>query len=287
LKAELVLDIKQILGESPVYNVNKKLLIWADIMGKTICFYNPENGNYTSTKFEQPVCNIALCEDESYLIALIDGLYFWDELSPPHRIGSPKGYDANIRFNDGKCDVGGRLIIGTCSEESGQASLYGFAGGNWATLLSGLSISNGIAWSMDNKKMFYIDSPTKKVWSFDYNIETGEIKNKKIAISLKDEAGVPDGMAIDSEGTLWIAKWGGYMVSRWNPVNGQHIESIEIPAPNVTACAFGGKNMKTLYVTTASIDLSANTLKKYPHSGGLFKIETETEGLPFYRFKRK
>jgi sugar lactone lactonase YvrE len=133
--------------------------------------------------------------------------------------------------------------------------------------------------------MYYIDSPQKEIYCFDYSIEFGTIRNKKVVISLKDEAGIPDGMAIDVEGNLWIAKWGGYMISRWNPNTGQFIESVEVPVPHVTACAFGGDDMSRLYVTTASIDTSCELLKKWPMCGGIFEASTGTRGLPFYKCK--
>jgi sugar lactone lactonase YvrE len=151
--------------------------------------------------------------------------------------------------------------------------------------ISNTSISNGMAWSSDHTTFFYIDTPTHEVWRFDYKLETGEISNKSIAFSIPESYGSPDGMCIDSEDMLWIAHWGGNCVRRWNPNTGKVLEKIEVDAPHVTCCCFGGKDLDTLYITTARSGLSEARLEEFPSSGGLFVYRPGVKGTPINYFK--
>jgi sugar lactone lactonase YvrE len=145
--------------------------------------------------------------------------------------------------------------------------------------LPNTSISNGIVWSLDNKRLFYIDSPTKVVQSFIFNEKRGEIIFEKNVIEVPGEMGTPDGMAIDEEGMLWIAHWGGFGVYRWNPKDGKLLGKIEVPAPQVTSCAFAGENLDHLIITSAKENINEEKLEKYPESGNLFIAKTSVKGL--------
>jgi sugar lactone lactonase YvrE len=149
-----------------------------------------------------------------------------------------------------------------------------------------ISISNGLAWSLDHKVLYYIDTPTLKVVAYDYDNEDGVISNKRAVITIPKEEGFPDGMTIDSEGMLWIAHWGGWQITRWDPNTGKKLFSFKLPVSNVTSCTFGGKTMKDIYITSARKGLSNGELAKQPLAGSLFVIrESGFEGLPAYRFK--
>ncbi len=152
-------------------------------------------------------------------------------------------------------------------------------------MIENVSISNGIVWSLDSDKMYYIDTPTQKVMVYDFNIETGEISNPKIAIEVSSDLGAPDGMTIDEEGNLWIALWGGSAVGCWNPESGELLRTVEVPAKNVTSCAFGGDNLETLYITTARTSTSDEELEKYPNAGGVFKTNPGVKGIKAFFFK--
>jgi len=145
-----------------------------------------------------------------------------------------------------------------------------------------IGISNGLAWSSDMKTMYYIDSPTKKVVAWDYCLDSGSIVNERTVFenfTTGDE--VPDGMTIDSEGFLWVAIWGGSRIVRVNVLTGKEVERIVVPAKNITSCAFGGPNLDTLYITTASADTS---LEEFPLAGSLFSIKLGHTGPPMRKF---
>lgn len=154
-------------------------------------------------------------------------------------------------------------------------------------MIENVSISNGIVWSLDSTKMYYIDTPSQKVVVYDYSNTSGEIKNKHTVIEIPENMGSPDGMTIDSEGNLWIALWGGSAVGCWNPVSGELLQTVDVPAKNVTSCAFGDEDLQTLYITTARISSSKEDLDKYPFSGGVFKTRPGVKGIEAFFYNDK
>jgi sugar lactone lactonase YvrE len=147
-------------------------------------------------------------------------------------------------------------------------------------MLDDVSISNGIVWTSDKKTMYYNDTPTLTVQAFDYDDRTGELSNRRVVVKIPKDSGYPDGMTIDAEDKLWVALWGGNCVARFDPLSGALLQKIAVPAPNVSSCAFGGKDLKTLYITTAREGLSEEKLKEFPLSGGLFSVEPGVMGVP-------
>jgi sugar lactone lactonase YvrE len=152
------------------------------------------------------------------------------------------------------------------------------------TLIIGTRVSNGLAWSPDTLTFYYIDTPTRTVMAYDYDLTTGEIANPRLAISIPPEMGWPDGMTSDTEGMIWVALWGGAKLTRWNPATGQLVAAIPLPAFNVSSCTFGGPDLADLYVTSARQGMSAAQLAEYPLSGGLFRIQTKIQGMPTFEF---
>jgi sugar lactone lactonase YvrE len=194
---------------------------------------------------------------------------------------------ASNRFNDGKCDPAGRLLAGTMDmdEKTASGNLYSLESGKQPRkLLDGVRISNGLAWSPDYKIFYHIDTPTRQVRAYDYDLETGKISKPRVVVEIPSGRGFPDGMTSDMEGRLWIALWGGSRVSKWNPLTGRLEAEIAVPAPHVTSCVFGGPQRDILYVTTARVGLAEAALAANPLSGGLFQIETQTTGMPTFEF---
>jgi sugar lactone lactonase YvrE len=194
------------------------------------------------------------------------------------------------RTNDGGCDPAGRLWIGTMHRqfEKGNGSLYSVEHDfSVRKRLDNISISNGIVWSQDGKRMYFVDSPTQTVQSFLFDLETGDLLFEKIAISINKKIGTPDGMCMDEEGMLWIAQWGGFGVYRWNPLTGMMLDKIDLPVPQVSSCAFGGQNLDHLFITTARENMSSNDLKDYPLSGNVFIAMPGVRGIPVPKFGKQ
>ena len=285
--AELLLDIKADLGEGALWDEEQKVLYWVDINGHKVYVYNPATGENTGYDVGQQVGTVVLRESGGLMLALKHGFAAYDPATGKlDIIADPEVDKPDNRFNDGKCDPAGRFWAGTISREREQAALYRLdTDMSVHKMVEGVSTSNGIVWTSDKKTMYYIDSPVRSVYAYDYNNETGSIDNQRAVIKVPEEKGVPDGMAIDSEGMLWIAHYNGGAVHRWNPTTGEILHTIELPVSRVTSCAFGGDNLDTLYITTAINGMKPEQHAQEPHAGSLFVAKTNVMGTLSYRFK--
>ena len=288
-KAELLLDNQHILGEGPVWDRKKQLLFWVDIEGKQLNQYNPTSRKHTKWSFNEMPGAALPTDNDQLLLALESGLasfnYESKELTKHHVL---ENSNQSLRFNDGKVGPDGHLWIGTmdknCAPEKGN--FYRVSPRMNSTLqLAKTSISNGMAWSSNRKTFYYIDSATFVVRAFDFDVDSSSISNGKPVITVPEEYGSPDGMCIDAEDMLWIAHWGGHCVRRWNPKTGEVLQKIAVEAPHVTSCCFGGRNLDTLYITTARSGLTESQLKAFPKSGGLFEYGPNIKGTPITYFK--
>jgi sugar lactone lactonase YvrE len=289
-KLDLVLDAKAQIAEGPFWDQNEQLLYWVDIQGKTINLYDPAAAENRIIQLDKMIgALIPTTEEGKLLAALEDGLYLIDAATGEHKfLVNPESNTEETRFNDGKCDRHGRFWVGTMDLEEDRPVGNLFCLDQELNLnekLSELKISNGLAWSLDNKTMYYIDSPTRKVFAFDYDLEAAQISNRREIIRFAAGEGVPDGMTIDAQGKLWIAHFGGAQVSRWDPETGEKIDRVDLPVSNVTSCAFGGKNLKELYITTASVGLSEEAKEEQPQAGGIFRYQAGVRALAAQKFK--
>jgi sugar lactone lactonase YvrE len=202
-------------------------------------------------------------------------------------VASVSGLPARIRFNDGKCDPAGRLWAGTMElqGEPEMGALYRLDPDRRVhQILDRVTISNGLAWSHDRRRMYYIDTPTFTIDAFDYDLTTGHITNRRVAATVPKDFGYPDGMTIDGEDMLWVAHFGGGRVTRWKPATGQLLDQIRVPTKNVTSCAFGGAKLDQLYITTARVALQPSELANEPQAGGLFIVEPGVTGRETFEF---
>jgi sugar lactone lactonase YvrE len=287
MDASLLLDQKALLGEGPIWNHETQQLYWVDIEKRQLHLYTPTTGEDTYFNTGQRVGTVVPIENGGALVALQNGIHSMD-LSDGSLQLIVNPLDEEVRFNDGKCDPLGRFWVGSMHLQAKDyaAALYMLdSQQQLQQKIDSVTISNGIIWSLDNQTMYYIDTPTRQVKAYDYDIESGSISNPRTVITVPEERGAPDGMTIDEEGMLWIAHWGGSIVGRYNPANGELMRQINVPAPNVTACAFGGESLDKLYITTASIGMSDEQKQQYPEAGGLFVCEPGVRGVPadFYQ----
>lgn len=288
-EVELVLDTKSDLGEGAIWNYKTGELLWVDITAKILNFYHPKLKNNKEMFTGQMIGTVVPAESGKVMVALQNGFYQLDpETGTKKLITNPEeGIEGN-RFNDGKCDPAGRFWAGTMSTlgKRHAGALYRLdPDSSVHKMIDNVGTSNGIVWSPDYTKMYYIDTPTRKVMAWDYDNETGEISNPKTAIEVPEEMGYPDGMTIDEDGNVWIALWSGSAVGCWNPETGELLRTIGVPAKNVTSVAFGDDDLGTLYITTARQGTSDEELEKFPHSGGVFKTRPGVKGVEAFFFK--
>lgn len=285
---KLVVDIRAKIGEGPCWDTENNLLYWVDIMENKIHIHNPKTNENRMIQADQHVGAVVLRQSGGAALAMEHGFYTLDLQTEQFAfIADPETELPNNRFNDGKCDAAGRFWAGTMNYNGVDKSGFLYCLETDHTIrkvVDGVAISNGLGWSLDHKIMYYIDSPTKQVAAYDYDLITAEISNRRIVVIIPEGEGLPDGMAMDAEGMMWVAQWGGYQVSRWNPHTGKQIDKIILPVSQVSSCAFGGEHMDILYITTASIGLNVQSLLTEPLAGSLFSIKTKVKGAPTYKF---
>ena len=291
LQAELLLDAKAMLGEGSLWHPKEHKLYWVDIEGKALHIYDPETKEDKQFPVGSRVGTVVPVDGGGALVALQTGIYKIDtKTGKLSFVNNPSPDTVNIRFNDGKCDPAGRFWVGTMALDSRKkgAMLYRIdKDKSIHPMLDSVTISNGIVWTADKKTMYYNDTPTGTIQGFDYNDKTGEITNKRVAVRIPRGGGGPDGMTIDVDGNLWVALWGAGMVGKFDPRTGELLQKVIVPAPNVSSCAFGGKNLDVLYITTARAWVNEAKLKEFPLSGGLFSVKPGVKGVPAEFYKGK
>lgn len=284
---ELILDSRCALGEGPVWH--QGALWFVNILRGELHRFEPEAGTHEVRTLLNGVVTAAIpCTDGHWLICVQDGfaLYDWDagRLEPIRGLDDP---DPGNRFNDAKADPSGRVWAGTMSTRGveGNAALYRLDHDHsLRAMVSPVTLSNGLAWSADGTRMFYIDTPTKRVDVFDFDAEAPEphtpVRNRRTLIEFGALEGSPDGMTIDRDDNVWVALWGGSRVVHVDGRTGERLNDMELPASQVTSCCFGGEGYDTLYVTTARVGLNEDRLESEPHAGGVFRVTTRVGGRP-------
>ena len=275
------------LGEGPLWDGAGNRLIVTDIEGKTLHFLDWSTKQCHSMKLPQKAGFVALSR-EGLALGLEDGAY----LLPKGREGSAEVRAEDLlrlhkdtklageRFNDGKAGPDGRLYGGTI-ERAGQGRLYRIANGEIQTALEHVSISNGLAWSADGRRMYYCDTATSRVDVLDFDITHGEGRNRRRALNFAGLRGRPDGLCADAEGMLWVAVWGEGAVYRGNPDTGERERAVEIPGVSHTSsCTFAGRELDVLVVTTAQAEGEEN-------SGYTYAVRPGARGRAPYAFSGK
>lgn len=287
-QVELLLDTHALVGEGPLWDEQNQLLYWVDILSNQLYAYDPASGENRAWDVGQHIGTVVVRKSGGVMLALRDGFASFDlETSELTLIADPEADQPGNRFNDGKCDPAGRFWAGTMAYENQttQGSLYRLDPDmSVHTMLGHIGISNGLVWSLDQSTMYYIDSMAYTVRAFDYEKSSGAIANERIAVKVEREMGLPDGMSIDAEGMLWVAHFGGSCIRRWNPNNGQLLSQIDLPTAQITACAFGGPNFDTLYITSAANGYGDADFAREPHAGGLFVTQPGVQGVPTFAF---
>ena len=288
---QIASNIRAELGEGPSWDAEKKVLYWVDISGGVVYVHTPNNPNDEVIQRVKDVSSVVPRKGGGLALTSQHGFYGLDlqtkKLTPlTEQVESDR--EGN-RFNDGKCDPAGRYWAGTMDAQTRTpiGALYVLERTNGLKkIVPDVTVSNGLGWSPDNKTMYYIDSPTRKVSAFDYALKTGEIGNRRTAVdfSQAQQPGNPDGMTVDEEGMIWVAHWGGARVTRWNPSKAKLLETIAVPADQTSSCCFGGSNLDELYITSARHKLDPKVLAAQPLAGNLFVAKVGVRGLPTHTF---
>ena len=283
-QVECVSESRALLGEGPMWSPRDGALYWVDILTPSIHRYDSVQHLDTEIKLGSMVSVAIPKATGGLLVATPSGLMTFDDDSKRLTLlCHPESERAGNRYNDGKCDRMGRLWIGTLDmgTAANRGNLFRVdSDGSWKKMASGFTVANGLGWSPDNRAMYFTDSMRRVIYAYDFDLHSGEITNRKTLITLDPSDGTPDGLTVDEDGCLWVAIWDAWRISRYSP-DGQELMRIKMPVPRPTSCCFGGANLDTLYVTSASVRLNADALASAPLSGSLFAIRIPgVRGLP-------
>jgi sugar lactone lactonase YvrE len=282
-----VLDIRASLGESPVWSIDEQVLYWVDINAPSLNRFDPATGDNVAMPMPASIGCFALRADGGFVVALRDG--FWLATADgklTRKVGNAPYDPAHHRFNDGRCDRRGRLFAGYMNEarDGATAALVRLDPDFTQTqVISGMTISNGLAWSPDGRTMYHADTPVRTVRAYAYEAGAAPPSNGRVFAKWDGETERPDGGAVDSAGNYWSAFYRGGQVLQISPL-GDVIARYPVPAMCPTMCAFGGEDLRTLYVTSARQQRESDELARLPQSGGIFAMRVDTPGLPEARF---
>jgi sugar lactone lactonase YvrE len=282
-----VLDVRASLGECPVWSIEEQALYWVDINEPSLNRFDPATGENVAVPMPESIGCFALRASGGFVVALRDG--FWlasKEGRPTRKVGNAPYDPAHHRFNDGRCDARGRLFAGYMNEarDASSAALVRLDPDFTQTqVVSGMTISNGLAWSPDGRTMYHADTPTRTIKAYDYDPASALPTNPRVFARFTADGDRPDGAAVDSEGCYWSAFYRGGKIARITP-DGHMLAAFAVPAMCPTMCAFGGRDLRTLYVTSARQRRSADELAQLPQSGGIFAMPVDVPGLPEPKF---
>jgi sugar lactone lactonase YvrE len=271
------------LGESPVWDVASGSLFWVDIRSPALKRFNPSTGQTQQWPLPELVGAVVLKDADNVLVCLQSGVCKLNLKSGAlTSLVKPETAEQNNRLNDSKCDRAGRLWVGTMRDYglAVSGSLYRI-GTDIACkrILSDIRVPNALCWSPDDRTMYFADTGDGNIRAYTYDLASGEMSNMRILLKADAAPGRPDGATIDADGCVWSARYEGNCVVRITP-DGRVDRIVEIPATRITSCAFGGSDLKTLYVTTARQKLTPEQLAREPLAGCVFAFETGTGGLP-------
>lgn len=281
---EVMGEERALLGEGPVWSARDHALYWVDILAPAIHRFDPRDRSTSVTRLGA-MSSLALPRmGGGLLLATPAGLMTYDpdrkHMSP---FAHPEADRPANRYNDGKCDRLGRLWIGSMDmgTAANRGSLFRVdADGSWKRMDAGFTVPNGLDWSPDSRILYFTDTFRRTIYAYDFDLRAGTIANRRTLVEFGEAQGKPDGLAVDEEGCLWVAMWDAWHVVRISP-DGRELDRVPMPVPRPTSCCFGGENLDTLYITSASVRLSEAELAQAPLSGSLFALKlTGVRGLP-------
>jgi sugar lactone lactonase YvrE len=283
----VAIEARPFLGEGPVWLASRERLLWVDIYAPALHLSDPATGDDRAIALPEMVGAVVPRRAGGFVAAMGNTFRTLDaEGAVTGTLCSPDAERPGNRLNDAKCDRAGRLFAGSLAIDArpGQGTLWRLDPDLRLTAVeTGLHVSNGLGWSPDDRAFYFCDSGARTIWAYDYDLATGEATNRRVFAAFAEGAGRADGLAVDAEGFVWAALWDGWGVVRLAP-DGRRDRFVSLPVPRPTSVAFGGPGLRTLFVTSARVRLSAAMLAEAPLSGSVFCFEPGVAGLPVGEF---
>jgi sugar lactone lactonase YvrE len=268
-----------LLSEGPRWDGRRHELLWVDILKQRLHRARVgADGRFDEAapiQFDRFVGAAAPAAEGGYVLAAGPGFLFVDSSGTVVELAQPEAGRDDVRMNDGACDPQGRLWAGTMAhdESPGAGKLYRLElDGTCTTVLTGLTISNGIGWSPDGRTMYLSDSGTARIDAFDFDGANGDLSRRRTIVQSAEPGLAGDGLTVDDGGDLWVAIWDGGAVRRYDP-EGLLLATVSLPVDRPTSCAFGGPHASTLFITTARQGLDAAALARQPDAGRVFCVD--------------
>jgi sugar lactone lactonase YvrE len=283
-KVEHVLDVRNVIGEGPVWHSGEGSLYWVNFIGDyQILRFSPSMRRLDVFETGMPVMALGIRKTGGFIAATAKGIATWDTESKTFDpLCDPLAGREGFRFNDAATDFEGRFWVGTLNEgnpKGPDGELFRIErDGSYQLMDKNITVANGIGWSPDRKIMYFTDSFRYSIYAYDYAADIGTISNRRTFVQTSPDGGIPDGLTVDSEGFVWSAYCGGWRVVRYNP-EGRLDREYQFPVANPTSCAFGGERLDELYITSANLGLSDKEKKQYPRSGNLFRLKAGVTGV--------
>jgi sugar lactone lactonase YvrE len=277
-----VANTQDVLGEVPRWHQTEQALYWIDALKPAIHRLDPATGRVESWTPPEKLGSFAPSAGGGLVVAGRNGFALYDPRDGRfERIADPENNAAENILNDGRCDSRGRFWAGSMTKTMARASgsLYRVDQGRVDALDDNIWVANGVAWSPDGATMYFADSHVHMIFAYDYDLDTGAIGKRRVFVDARGRAGVPDGASVDAEGFLWSAMFDGSCLARYAP-DGRLDRTVPVPVSRPTACAFGGPDLRTMYVTTARFRLAPDKLASETHAGGLLALDVGVKGLP-------
>ena len=275
---ECIADVGAVLGEGPVWVARNEALYWVDIVSGKL--FRRVSGRTDVLDPGRTLCSIVPRLKGGFVGGSLDGLVAIGEDFAVTPLVHPEVDQPGNRFNDGKVDRAGRFWAGTMDrkESKDTGSLYRLDPDLTCTRVdSGYSVTNGPAFSVDGRTMYHTDSGRQTIFAFDLD-DAGGASNRRVLTRFGPGDGYPDGMTVDAEDCLWVAFWDGWCVRRLS-ARGERLQEIAVPVQRPTSCAFGGKDLGQLFITSARRDLTAAEMERQPQAGGLFCVKPGVTGI--------
>lgn len=288
MKFDCVVDVRSQLGETPVWSSGERALYWIDSMAPAIHRFEAASSRdwILPMPLEGYLGSIAPCQDGGLLVLLASGLWRHPPVGESRLLARPDADRPQNLPNDGKCDPQGRFWFGTMHSSSSEPSgrLYRFDPDGTLTVMDeGFACANGLGWSPDGRTLYFVDMMPGRILAYDFDGKTGAIAGRRVFAQIAPEEGLPDGLAVDAAGGVWVAHWDGWCVSRFLP-DGRRERKVEVPVQRPTCPTFGGADLRDLYLTSSAADLGEESLRRGPLAGGLFRARCDVAGqatVPF------
>lgn len=277
---DIAVGCRNELGEGPVWDAAGNRLLWVDIPRRELHSLELTGGRHAVQTGPEPISFAAPTGDGQFVLALPDRIVTAAGADEPAVTVAP--LSSTERTNDGACDPLGRLWIGTLDRDDWKqhtGSLWRVDERGAQRVIGGVHLTNGIAWSPDGHRMYYVDSWRRTITAYPFEPDEGRVGHGEVITSLPESTPqMPDGLTVDSEGCLWLAVWDGAAVHRHDP-DGRLLSRLPLPCDRVTSCAFGGPGLETLFITTATAELPADLLQSQPHAGAVFAASVGVAGF--------